>query len=310
MKPRAFCLFSFLLLFSLSCSPKPIQEISVSQAHKKFLDLCESELNLNVVTKMVGRTFYVYVPMKEDILKTKGTKDGPMRSTEYNEVPVINFVETNYKDGIFDVQYDIALKRNYPQSLGYTSTYADWYQEKQQGLLSAANRSFADLAEDEPSPQFFVLVVADIVSGVEIESILYFEDLRHGLSIAQALPQDEFLKRFVYELRGKEDIIGDNTGQHINYTDISFPQFLAKQITTRINFKYQRSSFPPSANTREELKKIIIETFDAYDYEDYSTVKLHNLAEDSTESLTSSQLSQLAKELGVSSGKFHVINFR
>lgn len=305
---KASLLSASLIVLSLSCSSNPQKQITINEAHKKFLSICKNEINIDVISQFVGDTFWIYAPIKDNILQTSASREGSMSSDQYKEVPSINYADTQFKDHVFIVQYDIDLKRNYPKSYGYTSSYSSKYQALQQGLLAALNRSFSE-TDDDSALRFVILVIADITTGIEVESILYFEDIKHGLSLTQDLAQDEFMKRYVAELRGNKNIIGDLDGKHLTYYQMTMPGFLARQITNRINFKYQRSSHPPSLNTLEELTKLLIETFDAYDYQEYSEVRLQDLGDNSSESLTPSDISRLKNELNVSSGKFHVLKW-
>jgi hypothetical protein len=45
----------------------------------------------------------------------------------------------------------------------------------------------------------------------------------------------------------------------------------------RVTFKYQQSAFPPSADTRSELLRIAADTVAAYDFTDFTSVKLRDL---------------------------------
>jgi len=125
-------------------------------------------------------------------------------------------------------------------------------------------------------PDFFVIVGADIVNGLEAQVLFNFEDLKRAYTDQSFY--GEYAKRVISEQPyGNIEIIGDKKGNHVKYKSLSWPEFLAKQMVFRVNFKYQRSSFPPSNDTRLELLTIAADTVSAYQFKDFASIELQDL---------------------------------
>lgn len=266
----------FLLILGLlaGCSrATPSAPRPLSETHQKFLKICQEEHKLKVVLKPLRNTVWIYVPFDDDLMKISSTPEGTRKSDMGEERPAVKYLESVYSDRRFKITYDIHPDKNYLQSPGYRLGYSGAYQKVSQQVLTSVSRAYF---EPTDAPQFFVTVITDVKSGVEMENIFYLEDLKHYMAFG-ALPQEEFLKRSIYEARGKSDWIGDTQGRHLAYTEITMPEFLAKQITNRVNFKYQKSSFPPSADTRGEILTIVAETFKSYNFTDFNYVELRDL---------------------------------
>lgn len=273
------------LLFLNGCGkpPVPPPKISLDEANAKFLKTLQETYKYNdVIVKVVGTTLWIYFPVEKDIIEIKASRETTVNDNKASVKPNINYLEGQYTDGVFNFDYDISDTRNYKKSLGYASNYSEEYQRIQQNLLASMQGAYFDNAE---KPDFIVLTIADINSGVEMESIFYFEDIKRSMGMLAGLSQEEFLKRYVYELRGSTGILQDKAGAHLNYREIDMPYFLTKQIIGRINFKYQRSSFPPSDDTITEMTNIITETLKTYDFQNFTQIKLHNMQDDSTNTI-------------------------
>jgi len=219
-------------------APRPL-----SEAHQKFLKICREEHKLKVVLKPLRNTVWIYVPLDDDLMRVSSTPEGARKSDTAEEHPSVKYLESVYIERRFKITHDIHPDENYLQTPGYRLGYSSAYQNISQQILTGVSRAYF---ETKDAPQFFVTVITDVKNGVEMENIFYLEDLKQYMAFG-ALPQEEFVKRSIYEARGKTDWIGDTEGRHLAYTEITMPEFLAKQIAARINFKYQKSAFPPSA---------------------------------------------------------------
>lgn len=298
MKKSCFLLGICLVLPGLfaGCSkttppaPRPL-----SEAHQKFLKICREEHKLKVVLKPLSNTLWTYVPLDDDLMKVSSTPEGARKSDMGEEHPSVKYLESVHNDRRFKITYDIHPDKNYLQSPGYRLAYSSAYQKISQQVLAGVSRAYFEAAD---APQFFVVVIADVKNGVEMENIFYLEDLKQYMAFG-ALPQEEFVKRSIYEARGKTDWIGDAQGRHLAYTEITLPEFLAKQIATRINFKYQKSSFPPSADTRGEILKVVAETFKSYNFTDFNYVELRDLATGLVENVLPAELNRTSEDPGI-----------
>ena len=153
-----------------------------------------------------------------------------------------------------------------------------------------------------------LLVIADIEKGIETRIYLYLQDLRRashdpGFS-------EEYMRRVTSEQIGHEVIIGDKKGTHLEAHNLTWQEFLSKQMTHRITFKYTQSAFPPSPedSIKEEILKIAADTLGAYEFTDFQTVELHDLGNDTTQSVSPTELSDYKSE--PSQGRLIHLKFR
>jgi hypothetical protein len=122
---------------------------------------------------------------------------------------------------------------------------------------------------------FVVIVITDIKKGIEIRYTFYLEDYR--MASVEGIPYDEFSKRILQESKGNTDYIGDEIGQHLEYTDINLPEFLTKQIINRIRFKFTQSDFPPQETYEEPIIGIVADTTRYYHFKDFKELRTSDL---------------------------------
>lgn len=275
MTKSHYLLGVYLILLGLAagCSkatiPKPIP---LTEAHGKLLKICEKN-GLNVVLKPLQHTLWIYVPVREDLVGLVATSEGPQKNESFQEHSVVKYLDSIYETQRFLITYDIRPDKNYTQSQGTKLDYLPGYHKINQQIITAISESYFDAAD---APLFFVTIVSDILKGIEIENILHLYDLKWVMS-AGSMPQEEYVKRVIYEIRGKKEWIGDAKGQHLAYREITMPEFLARQLTKRINFKYQQSSFPPSNDARREILTIVAETLKNYNFTNFNYIELRDL---------------------------------
>ncbi|MBZ0167567.1 MAG: hypothetical protein K8I00_12245, partial [Candidatus Omnitrophica bacterium] len=85
-------------------------------------------------------------------------------------------------------------------------------------------------------------------------------------------------------------IINDTEGKHLNYRDLTWNEFLIKQIINRVKFKYTRSSFKPQTTDPGILRDLALETLQAYPFRDYEKIIFRNLETKETFSLQKSEV--------------------
>jgi hypothetical protein len=279
-----------LLVFALGCGKSlPPPKVSLTEANSKFLESLKTYQYKDVSTKVVGTTLWIYVPIEKNILEVKASREKIAVDDKVAIKPSVNYLEGTFVDGVFRFDYDISDTRSYKKSYGYASTYSEEYQRIQQNILTSIQNSYFDALE---KPDFVVLNISDVNNGIEMESIFYFKDLIQSLGMFASISQEEFLKRYVYDLRGSMNILQDKAGAHLNYRDVDMTDFLTKQIINRVNFKYQRSSFPPSSDSAKEILQIAAETMKNYDYQNFKSIELHNLADNSLQQTSKADLAK------------------
>lgn len=257
------------------CAPPPVKTMPLSEADRKFAQLCREELKYPVVVQKLSQTVWIYLPIEDDIFSFRATDDGPKMSSQATAGFTIQYLDVSFADGKFIVRYDINKVKVYEKDLGYKSNYSEKYQEKQRSLLTAIFRAYADVPTTDVPP-FFVLAIADIKSGIETKTIFYFPDFKRAMSDQSFY--EEFTRRTVSDdPKGKADIIGDREGRHLTIREVTWPEFLSKQIQYRIRVKYQYSSFKPGENAEQEITDIVAQVTQAYDFNNYSGIVFEDL---------------------------------
>jgi hypothetical protein len=74
-----------------------------------------------------------------------------------------------------------------------------------------------------------------------------------------------------------ELIKGDRQGLHLNYRNITFEDFLVKQIAQRIRMKFQKPEVEKNADIDKEILKVAVTTLKTYGFKNFSELELHNL---------------------------------
>ena len=327
---------------------KPVKPVTtLSEAEKKFLQLCRDDYQLTPLVRTAGKTLWIYLPSEDPIIDLKASKK--KRKTvvvdEVKETYRIQFLDGQFKDGVFHIQYDIALAKNYAKDYGYSTSFSDTYQSAQRNILTALSRAYGDLekssednryyrkragdiaiadpierakhkrlmqsyAKQRPVavPDIIILVVADITKGIETRIIVAFDDLMR--SRKDYYFQEEFTKRVIMDYpQGNPQIVGDTEGNHLDFYDMPWGEFLIKQILYRINFRYTRSAFPPSDDTLRQLLEICYTTINAYHFEDFTAIELHDLRTDTRKTVPKAELSAFKPKDTPSKGRLHTIRF-
>ncbi len=295
MRLFKFIIICFLLTAFIGCFKVVPPATSRKEANEKFLKICKEEYKLNVLTNSLKHTLWIYVPIEDPIIDYKGTKEGPKKSNQGSEKNSLQYLDGHFDNGTFYFEYAVTKTMNYTVDYGYKSAYTEEYQKKQSRILSAIFRAYCDLTDTktETAPEFFMLVISNIKKGVELTSLFNLEDFKQVQ--VGFLPPEEFVKRDISDVQGRESMIGDFEGKHLDYHDITWPEFLTKQALNRIRFKYQQSDFKPGDNTEEEMITLIAETLRAYHFQDFKSVELNNLAAQKKVIFEQTQVATFAK---------------
>jgi len=285
-----------LLCMAPGCAQPPAKVTTLSEAHKKFLTICDEERHLKPLIKPQGKTLYIYLPVEHEIMVTKPNGKEAFQSPMAKSAQKLLFIDGRHDKNQFSFTYDVAEQKFYPNELGYTYVYSDAYRQKDSFLLQALLRAYGDLDAvsidalessqyDKPLAQkdtldFVVLVIADINNGMVATKTFYFRDYRYSLT--GALPAEEYIRRQLFEVTGNVQAVDDTTGRHLKYHEITWREFLTRQIVHRVKFQYQRSDFPPKDDPENAILGMAYEAFKAYTYKDFDTIELNNLAEGKT----------------------------
>ena len=325
---KKFLLLPLIAVLLIGCGKpaavKPRAPVTLTQAQEQFLKICKEELKYNVYVIPDGRTMWVYVPLNEGIIDFKPADPSQAPKAPASENWSIAFLKAvfDHDTKVFSVNYDIGMLKRYDQDVSYQNKYSDEYSSKQREVLTALTRAYFDVGQrlvnasmtvgndgvdvgktnpmtpvkDEQPPEFFVMVFADTKRGVGIKAINYFPDMKMALSNPPAISNEEYIKRYVYELFGDETMVGDRTGASLKTEELVLGDFLAEQIENRIKYQFTQSSFPPTLEggpngiVRDEVWSIVAETFRLYEFKGFEKIKLIDLKTQQESTYDKSQL--------------------
>lgn len=298
-------LILFLLMATLGCArTAPEKPLALTDPIKELIRLCDEEHNFSITAIPFDHIVWIYLPLEENFLHIKANPRGFSNSQESSMATTIKFLGGEYKDNNFHLTYDIVSSKGYAKSYGYSSEFSEEYKTKQRHILTTITRVFND---SENPPAFIGIIIADITAGLEARTIIHFQDLKRAY-VDQSF-HEEYAKRTISEQPiGNMEVIGDRTGANIKLSDMTWPQFLSKQMVHRVNFKYQQSAFPPSDDTRVELLTIAADTVAAYGFEGFTSIQLRDLGNNTTTETTRENLANYRSE--PSSGRLIHIKFQ
>jgi len=281
MKHIVAIFFCLLLLSSPGCSNKTDDTLTLEGADLKFQEIITEEFKNPAVLKRNEQTLWIYYPTYDEIVALVVSSGSGAIPSE-GDIK-LRPLECFYKNKNFNIKYGIFDAAPCFKYAGYGMNYTEHFQKLQQNLMSAIQRSYLNVESNTNTshlPEFIVLVIADITTGIKFESIYFFNDLKLTLGPAPYITGEEYLLRTISELRGDKKIIKDLQGKHLDYHDITMAEFLSKQIVNRINFKFERSDFPPMNELKDEILTIVATTLKIYDYQEYQNIILENLNDD------------------------------
>jgi len=230
-------------------------------------DICYEEYDIDIYTVLTGNTLWVYLPLED--LFTQPKK--PKISTERFQVKEN---QVTFKDWILESTYSIEKvpEKEKQQQVEYSKDAS----EKINGVWKVMRRvAFSTKAFTDEGPQFFSVVTADIKNGFVIKDLFFYEDLKK-LSHSFISPS-EFQHRDVQDMLPAPQVVGDTTGESINYQPTNFDDFITQQIAQRIRLKFEKPEVESDADIDQEIIKIISYTLQTYKVRDFSYAELNNL---------------------------------
>ena len=237
------------------------------EAEKKFVEICRKEYKWEVSTRLVGNALWIYQPYRENILEWKASRF-PQSNTCLSA-----HIQGNFANRSFNLEYQIIPLLKPQEDKGYTFEIVSKISENFQYLLNVIYRVYFNAEEQ---PEFYVIVIADINNGIEMERIIYNDDLKMMLS--GAMPMEESYKRILNDTRGGRQIINSTGGAHLDYRPIEFSRFLSDQIVQRIFLKFREADSSVCALPEEEILRIASYVMRTYGFREYSKFILRNLS--------------------------------
>ncbi len=256
-------LIFFLSACTSSTSPSFLRA-DISQAVK---DICKKEYSLDLTTRLVGQTLWVYMPLEDILYKSP-------KPEKYIERFLMEDKKNTLGEGILKVSYLIkpVAENEKQQEMGIEKSV----NEKIFNVLQVIRRVLFSIDNTrKDNPIFFCIVTADIKNGFEIKQIFHFLDLKkisYGF-----ISQSEYQHRVIQDTAVSAQVIGDIQGTHLDYQDITLEEFIADQIQQRIRMKFQKPEVEKNADIDKEVLKIIAYTLDTYAYKNFTLIEMTNL---------------------------------
>ncbi|MBL7070201.1 MAG: hypothetical protein ISS27_01865 [Candidatus Omnitrophica bacterium] len=230
-------------------------------------DISYEEYGIDIYTVLTGNTLWVYLPLED--LFTEAKK--PKISTERFQVKEN---QVTFKDRLLESSY--LIERVPEKEKQQQVEYSEDASEKINSVWKVMRRvAFSTKAFTDEGPQFFSIITADIKNGFVIKDLFFYEDLKK-LSHSFISPS-EFQHRDVQDMVAAPQIIGDTTGESINYQPTNFDDFITQQITQRIRLKFEKPEVESDADIDQEIIKIISYTVNTYKIRNFSYAELNNL---------------------------------
>jgi len=254
----------FLSACNSSVSPSFLRE-NISQA---ITDICKKEYKLDTSVKLAGNTLWIYLPLENIVSK-------PEKPEKYLERFLLEDKKNSLNEKILKVNYLVrpTTEKEKQQEMALDKSV----NEKIFNILQVIRRVLFSMdTSKQDTPQFFCIDTADTINGFEIRQIFYFPDLKK-LSYS-FISQTEYQHRINQETAISVGIIGDKTGSHLNYRDITMEEFIADQIQNRIKMKFQKPEVEANVDIDKEVLKIITYTLGAYHFKDFTLAEIANLA--------------------------------
>jgi len=298
-----------LWAFAAGCGQRSEPPVRISAANEQLVKICKDDYGFEPVVKPLKNTLWVYVPMSEAMIALKASEAGPSKSDKKETKLTVKFLESVFTDGKFVVRYDIGMSDGYTKDPGYGLPYTDEFKTVQREVITAVGRAYADVevmpdskkllmkvagdadntspehqrlahsyVKTEQVPEFVVIVIADILNGLESRLTVYLPDLVRGST--DQLFMEEYTKRLVPdEIFGDDKIKMDSDGSHLDIKEMTWGDFLAMQILHRVRFKYTQSDKKPSDDPADEILNAAAQATGAYQFTAFDGVELHDLAE-------------------------------
>ena len=253
-------------LLAAGCSYSVSPTFQHEDIAASVVSICKKEYNLDVKTKIVGQTFWLYLPL-EDILEPPKK---PEKYLEWFEIAQNNAI---LEEGTLKLDYSVKAipEKEKLEEVAYKKSVAD---AKDKALRTLLRVLLSSKHQKETSPIFFYMVTADIKYGIAIKDLFYYHDLK---KISYSLmSMTEFQHRSIQDTELSAGIIGDKEGNSLEYKNITLGEFIAKQVAHRVKLKFQKPEVEKKADIDKEVLKAVRNTVKAYDFRDFSLVELNN----------------------------------
>ncbi|MDD4907841.1 MAG: hypothetical protein PHJ00_02135 [Candidatus Omnitrophica bacterium] len=267
---KAGLLLNTLLIFSLilGCSSSTKPTFTQEDIPDAIRDICKKEFNIDLTTKLVGKTLWVYMPVTGMFQPS----EKPEKSYDRYQ---IKSNDSAFEDGSLKVQYEIdpIPETEVIQEVNLAKSIS----EKTNQAWSVIRRVLFSMDRAKSGePDFICFVLTDIDKGYEIKQTSYYLDLKK-ISY-NYISTEEYQHRAIQEVEIlPPELIIDREGSYIKYTDFTLPEFVAKQIQYRIRIKFQKPEIEKNADIDKEVEKVVAAVIKIYGLKDFDGAQLYNL---------------------------------
>jgi len=257
-----------LILFLSACTSSTTPSFVKEDISKAVKDICKKEYQLDIITNLTGRTFWVYMPLENIVTKSP-------QPEKYIERFLVEEKRNRFDEKVLRINYLIKpvpeTEKQQEMSLdkSVNTKIFNILQVIRRVLFSIDNR------QTKNNPVFFCIITADTANGFELRQIFHLLDLKkisYGF-----ISQTEYQHRIVQETEVSGQIIGDKEGRHLTYSDVTLEDFLAGQIQGRIRMKFQKPEVEKNTDIDREIVKIVSLTLNTYAFKDLALVEMSNL---------------------------------
>jgi hypothetical protein len=234
---------------------------------KSLQDVALSEYKTGISVKLVGSTLWIYMPVTDLFIKNP-------KPDKYPEKFKIQTNSGAFKGDAFIGEYLIKPVPVKDKSQEYKINKD--ISEKIGTLWKIIRRVLFSIQPSQREDiKFVVMAIGDIKNGFEVQEIFYTRDLKkvsYGLMSIW-----EFQHRVIQDSSVSPLVIGDKTGRHLTYRELTLPEFVAKQIEYRVSLKFQKPEVEQNVDIDREVSRIIMETLRMYELTDIEEVTFKNL---------------------------------
>lgn len=271
---------SLSVVFFSSCISSTAPTYKKDDLETTIPKIALQEFNMTVKSKLVGQSFWIYIPIEDLFIKA----DKP---ESYKERFEIAENDEKYYDGNFTVDYSIKSiaekdkKQEYVLNKDVIKKLSDVWSVLRRVIFSMDRKERAEV-------QFYYLIAADIKNGFELKELTYYLDIVKVMY--RYMSNEEYHQRVVVDTAISYKIIDDKEGEHLKFKDITMAEFISAQIKSRIAKKFQGSSAEKNADVDKEVQKIVNHVFNIYDYKDFNVMELNNMLTNTTITLNQTEI--------------------
>ncbi|MFO8052747.1 MAG: hypothetical protein R6U54_02145 [Candidatus Omnitrophota bacterium] len=266
---------SLFVFFSSCILKKPSFE--KDRLEQKIKNIINKDLGIKTVSKQVGKTLYIYIPVEKTVVRL-------IRSKKDSNPPSV--FDSFYKDEIFILKYtdkNLPPQRKFFKNI--TTYFTDYMQSTQQRIMNILYGAINDISDDI---DFFVIYISDISGGIEVKQTIFVKDLKR--SAAGALPWMEFNKRVLIESIGDKKIIGDRLGEHLDYEEIKLGDFISDLLI----YNLFQSEKPKGQKVSDYAQEVFYQIVKDYKFNDYKYLLLEDVVSEKDKIIYPFELNETA----------------